>query len=194
MTITNGYTTLANIRALRSLDTADTASDALIERAIEQASRMIDNVTGRTFYTRTETHYYGPESIEGRTLTLSDDDLLTVTSLTDGDGGVIASADYRLKPLNRSPKWQIDLKADSAADWNCSEDDPVTVEGTWGFATSAPMDIQSICEDLVLKFLNARYGSAPQGDVQVTGAGVILSPKMLSADNMRVLSSYTRRM
>lgn len=190
MTITNGYTTLANIRALRALEPTDTASDAIIERAVEQASRVIDNVTQKTFYARTETHYYEPESIDGRTLTILDDYLLTITTLTDGAGNVIPSTEYRLYPLNKSPKWQIVLNADSTYNWNCADGDVVTVAGTWAFVATAPMDIQGVCEDLVLRALNARYGM-PQGDVTVTGAGVILTPKMLTADNMRVLSAYT---
>lgn len=194
MAITNGYTTLANIRALRALDATDTASDAVIERAVEQASRIIDNVTGRTFYARTETHYYEPENLDGRVLTILDDDLLTVTSLLDGEGTTIVSTEYRLRPLNKSPKWRIEIKVDSAVDWECGAGDVVTVTGTWGYVAIAPLDIQSVCEDLALRFLNARFGGAPQGDVTVTGAGVVLSPKMLTADNMRVLNAYVRHL
>jgi hypothetical protein len=48
MAITNGYATLAQVKA--SLRITDTVDDALIELAIEAASRDIDATCGRVFY------------------------------------------------------------------------------------------------------------------------------------------------
>ena len=49
MAITNGYATLPEVKAELRLTT--TVDDARIERAIEAASRAIDNATLRRFYT-----------------------------------------------------------------------------------------------------------------------------------------------
>jgi len=48
MAITNGYATLAEVKA--SLRLTDNTDDTLLERAIESASRRIDGYCGRFFY------------------------------------------------------------------------------------------------------------------------------------------------
>jgi predicted ThiF/HesA family dinucleotide-utilizing enzyme len=47
MSITNGYATLSDVKA--SLRLTDNIDDALLNTAIESASRMIDGFTARTF-------------------------------------------------------------------------------------------------------------------------------------------------
>lgn len=51
MAIVDGYATLPEVKAELRLTT--TVDDARIERAVEAASRLIDNVTGRRFVTAT---------------------------------------------------------------------------------------------------------------------------------------------
>lgn len=50
MAISNGYTTLNELKAFVSIATADTDHDSDLERSVEAASRMIDNYCGRIFY------------------------------------------------------------------------------------------------------------------------------------------------
>ena len=49
MAITNGYASLADVKAALRIPSADTIDDSLLETAIESASRMIDSYTARTF-------------------------------------------------------------------------------------------------------------------------------------------------
>ncbi len=53
MAITNGYATLSEVKA--SLRLTDNTDDALLERAIESASRRIDGYCGRFFYKTSQT-------------------------------------------------------------------------------------------------------------------------------------------
>ncbi len=46
-----------------------------------------------------------------------DDDLLTITTLTNGDTTVITSTYYDLLPKNDSPKYAIQLKESSPYYW-----------------------------------------------------------------------------
>ena len=57
MAITNGYATLAEVKsALRITDAVD---DAILEMAVESASRLIDGHAGRQFYSiGTATRYF----------------------------------------------------------------------------------------------------------------------------------------
>jgi hypothetical protein len=54
MTITNGYTTLAQFKEYLTPEAGtDTGDDALMEALIEMASRAIERHTGRVFYDTT---------------------------------------------------------------------------------------------------------------------------------------------
>lgn len=100
MAITNGYATLAQVKsALRITDAID---DAIIELAIEAASRQIDSVCERFFYSTTATRVYAPTDWQITEI----DDLVTLTTLktssnVDGVFDVTwASTQYQLEPLN----------------------------------------------------------------------------------------------
>ena len=61
MAIANGYATLAQIKAALRIPSADATDDALLEMAVESASRLIDAYCGRNFVyggTAATTRYY----------------------------------------------------------------------------------------------------------------------------------------
>ena len=100
MSITNGYATLANIKA--ALRIQDSVDDALLDISIEAASREIDGWCERVFSQSTATRIYRPTDV----FTVEVDDLQSITTLkTDADGtGTFgttwSTADYQLNPLN----------------------------------------------------------------------------------------------
>ena len=102
MAITNGYTTLADVK--RSLDITDSVDDALLELCITAASRAIDNMTERTFFQGTATRVFVPDD----SFFCPIDDLYQLTTLktsddADQDFDIVWSAtDYQLEPLNGS--------------------------------------------------------------------------------------------
>ena len=65
-----------------------------------------------------------------------DDDLLTVTTLTNGDEDEteITNAQYWLWPRNETPKTGIKLKSDYS--WEFDIDCFISVAGTWGYMTA----------------------------------------------------------
>ncbi len=64
MAITNGYTTLAQIKKALRIPTADTVDDELLELSIEGASRTIDGVADRVFYsTAGATRVFIPDTV-----------------------------------------------------------------------------------------------------------------------------------
>lgn len=195
MTITNGYTTLDNIKALLRIKTtpADTTEDALLERMVENASRLFDGESGRTFYARSETRYFDVPT--GRSLWL-DDDLLTVTAITNGDGTEIADTEYILEPRNGSPKYKITLKQSSSVRWTTdgsgNTEGVIAVEGSWGYASSAPADVRGAVESIVTTTYRSRYGQNVQGAAQVTAAGVVITPQDIPAEAWAVIRRYRR--
>jgi hypothetical protein len=101
MAITNGYCTLSDVKsAFRITDSVD---DAMLEIAIESASREIDGYCERVFYNAgTATRVYVPTD----TFYVETDDIITLTTLKTSSTGVSfditwsSSGDYQLEPLN----------------------------------------------------------------------------------------------
>jgi len=99
--ITNGYATLAEVKA--ALRIADTLDDSLLEMAVESASRLVDGYCGRIFYNAgTVTRIYTPNDV----LTVELDDFVSIStfkSSTNADAvfdQTWAATDYQLEPLN----------------------------------------------------------------------------------------------
>lgn len=131
---------LVNDRWYVSLDTlkselgeTSTTNDARLSRYIAQASRAIEQETRRTFIPVTETRYFDVPS-DGVKLFLQDDDLLSITTLSD-DTGTITSTYYWLYPLNLFPKHTILLDTENLGRAFEYDDEPnkaITIAGQWG--------------------------------------------------------------
>jgi len=103
LAITNGYCTLADVKA--ALRISDAVDDALLENSVNAASRMIDQYCNRYFYSGSagEIRYY--KANDGFTCWI--DDAISVTELkTSSTDPLIydttwAAEDYQLLPANR---------------------------------------------------------------------------------------------
>ena len=194
MTITNGYATLAEVKAYIDTATTNAGDDSVIEDMVEMASRLIDRLTLRTFYARTETHYFSYSG--GRGLEM-DDDLLTVTTLTNGDDDEISSDDYNLLPFNRSPKHEIRLKQSSTEGWEIDTDGNtegvISVAGTWGYSATAPADIKHACISIVISAYHRRFGQGVEGVAQITAVGVVITPQDIPKDAWVIINPYRKR-
>lgn len=107
MAITNGYCTLAEVKAALKIDSGDTSVDALLERSVEVASRRIDGDTSRRFYAdaAATARIYAAERNE----VLFVDDISSTTGLViktdnNADGTyettLAVGVDLQLEPLN----------------------------------------------------------------------------------------------
>lgn len=100
MAITNGYATLAQIKASARID--DSVDDDLLELAVESASRQIDAACETQFFQTSTTRVYTPQD----SYVTEIDDLVSVTTIktssaADGVFDVTwTSSDYQLEPLN----------------------------------------------------------------------------------------------
>jgi hypothetical protein len=150
MAITNGYSTLAQVKsALRITDNLD---DSLLEMAIESASRAIDSYTNRNFYNAgTAVRYYAPNG----PLTVTTDDMISLSSLetmsdTDDTFDTTWTAtDYQLEPLNgvvdgiTQPYTQIRAVGDYTF-LELAGEATVKVTGVWGW-TAVPIQVTQAC-------------------------------------------------
>ena len=195
MAIDNGYATLDEYKGFGDVDSTDANDDAAIEKIIEGVSRYIDLKTQRTFYARTETRKYNLPSDGGRELEL-DDDLLTITTLSNGDGVAIASSDYNLIPINETPKSAIRLKQTSTVFWTLDSDGNsefvIDVAGTWGYMTNHTDDIREACLMITQSFVKRRFGTNVSGQVKITAAGIVITPQDVPSAAADIINIYKK--
>lgn len=147
--------------------TLNTFDDDLLTRYVYEASSAVEAHCGRRFAdvtngigTLTRKFDYASPPLFGRVLFV-DDDLLSVTTLTNGDGNAIASTNYRLLPPNDSPKYGIELYDDSTVSWVAGDhrQEAIQVQGSWGYATSTltmPQDVRTAASKLAAWFYQTR--------------------------------------
>lgn len=172
MSITNGYATLAELKAVMRIPSIDTVDDALLNTSIEAASRQLDGHCERVFYQAAGTRVYTPND----SILVETDDIVSVTTIkSSADGkGVFgttwAATDFQLEPLNGqaggivTPANKIRAVGDYL--WpTYGEEATVQVVGTFGWA-AVPIAIKQATLMLAQRQFK-RYDS-PLG---VTGFG-----------------------
>lgn len=178
MALTNAYAALTDVKAALRMGTADTTDDALLELAIESASRMIDDDCGRVFYASGTgvTRYFKPD----RDDFCRTDDLISISALaTDADGDGVyettwTATDYRTNPGNNiagGQAWPTTaLVATQSLYFPVDEEDELTVAvtGNYGFGTAVPTAIKNatVLQSLRLyKRFDSPLGVAGFGDM-----------------------------
>ena len=196
MAITNGYATLAQVKA--ALRISDAVDDSLLEMAVESASRAIDGHAGRYFYsTGTATRYYAAED---SFITQIDDisgTALVLETSSAGDGvfdTTWSPIDYQLEPLNGNvdglavpytriravENYLFPVEADQAL---------VKVTAVFGWA-SVPIAITQACiiqASRIFKRLDSPLGVAGFGDL-----GAISVTRDIDPDVAQLVAPYRR--
>ena len=193
MAITNGYATLAQVKAAMRI--TDSVDDDLLETAIESASRQIDGHCERRFYTTATTRIYTPND----SFVCEIDDLVSITSLktsSDVDGSfdtTWANDDYQLEPLNGIAGGmdvsytQIRATGDYLFPLSGGEA-TVQVVGTFGWA-SVPSDIEQAC--IILSQRQYKRYDSPLGVAGIGDIGIIRVSR-IDPDVASILAPYRR--
>lgn len=183
MAIVNGYCSLAEIKA--SAHITDNVDDALLELAVESASRMVDSYTQRYFYNAgTATRLFAPQD----SYVAEIDDLISLTTLqtSDGDdfGTTWAAKDYQLEPLNGNvdgltghPTTRIRAVDDFI--FNVLDGEAtVKVIGVWGWSAvpTAVKQATVIQAARIFKRNDSPLGIAGFGEMGAVRVGVQLDP------------------
>jgi len=189
------YITLEDLRSHLDIDL--TSDNPLLQEAIEDAQSYIDSQTNRHFEAETDTRYYdrsARDRWDSRLLNLFNDDLLTITTLTNGDssGTVIASTKYWLTPRNEGPPYHgILLKTDIADYWEWDTDYWVSVAGTWGYSTTVPDDIRRATAILASYLYRQKDGAAWE-TTAIVESGAIAIPQGIPATVDRIIKRYRK--
>jgi len=186
MAITNGYTTLAQVKKALRIPVSDTIDDDLLELSIEGASRTIDGMADRVFYSTSGTRVFIPTD----SFLTEIDDLSTLTSIKTSSNadGVFditwTASDYQLEPLNAlsggqtSPTTRIKAVGDFLfpiydPKTTNSREATVQVTGTFGWL-SVPVAIKQATLILAMrqfKRYDSPLGVSGFGDIGVVRVG-----------------------
>lgn len=204
MAITNGYITTGDLQL--AIDPGNDVSwsgidDSVMETIIAATSRAIDNMTGRRFYSATETRYYTARWSDW----LPVDDLLSVSTLKTDDNGdgthntTWAASDYILQPRNAAadsdnvrPYTSIEINENGDYSFPINVVDGVELVGTFGYRETPPPEIKQACllmSHRLWKRKDAIFGVA--GNIQ-QGVTVVQAHIRKDADVMLLLSSHVQ--
>jgi hypothetical protein len=194
MAISNGYATLATVKGV--LRITDSNDDAILEQAIEAASRRIDGYCGRFFYSKSATvSLFALTNFVCPTV----NDLVSVTTLKtddDGDGSFettwTSGVDYQLEPLDTSitglPYRKVTaIGAKTFPLFFVPNLPGVQIAGSWGFS-SVPTDVEEACILLSIRGF-ARYNAA----LGVVGfADMAIQVRAIDPDVRDLLNQYRK--
>ena len=181
MAITNGYCTLAQIKAATRI--TDAIDDALLEMAVESASRLIDAECDRNFYSGgTATRDFIPNDY----YVVDTDDLTSIVSVKLDDAGnrdfpvTLAVSDYQTEPVNQKvsgnafPITRLRMVGDYLLPiWG--KQATVRIEGVYGF-TPTPIQVTQACviqAGRIFKRNESFLGVAGWGDLGAIRVGKV---------------------
>jgi hypothetical protein len=124
--------TLYQLRQRLGLAISDTADDPRLLSALQTASAQIERLAGRRFCPRLATLQHSIARKAPGELLL-DDDLLQLTSLTNGDGSSIALSDVITLPAGDSAFAILRLINGATFVWNSTPLRAISVTGIWGW-------------------------------------------------------------
>lgn len=177
---------------------SDNVDYDLLNSLLDRAQTFIEDYTGRVFEAVNATRSFDAvEDVDGLTLYL-DDDLVSDTdvSVTNGDGTTFSDSDYVFEPRNDDPRWGIKLLGSTGRFWeedtNGDAEDAISVSGNWGFASTAPKDIQHALIRLTRWMYKQRSAEFDVDSPVVTPDGSMILPASIPKDVITILNHYKK--
>lgn len=138
------------------LQVGTTTDDALLQASLDWADQFIwEQTNHRKFAAYTATRYFGPDNIDWDDSTFTapipmvfgpykrlflDEDLLSVTAVTNGDGSSIPvdGSGFFYEPFNAAANGEPyqSILLHQAYAWIWTPDSRITITGSWGFSTT----------------------------------------------------------
>jgi hypothetical protein len=141
------YCSIDNIKNSGRLNISGSTYDSDLISAAEAISRRIDEwyglVANSFAQSISSTRYFDDDCVDGDSLYL-DHPIISIDSITDGQGNSVASANYRLHPRNAARYSEVRLLS-TADSWAFDTDGEIAVVGKWGYSASPPADIAEAC-------------------------------------------------
>ncbi len=116
--------------------------------------------------------------------------LLTVTTLTNGNGALIPSPAYRLEPRNENHYFSIRIL--SGYSWSFATDGEISVSGKWGRSSSVPAPVKEATAMFAAWTLK-RYQAALQDATANFDLGQITYSESVPKQIKALLTPYVNR-
>ena len=193
MAITNGYCTLAELRAAMR-EPANAALNTLLENAIEGASRRIDGYCSQVFFSTAKVITFYPQHSTRLAVPALSTVPTTVKTAPDSAGVYqttwVNGTDYQLEPLEAGIESRpyrsiaaIGTKSFSVVDR--SSRPSVQIDAVWGWA-AIPDDIREAC--LILAHRSFKRHDSPLG---VLGSSeMLITVRAVDPDVRDMLQPY----
>lgn len=182
--------------------------DSLLSLCIDRAQHTIESYTNRKFEATADTTRkftptvddvylgtgYAGDLIDDETLG-TDYDLISITSITNGDATNLPTAQVVMLPLNTTPAWAVRIKQGSTYAWTYADNSygAVSITGRWGYSLTAPANIQQACLRLASQMYRQRDGSPDLSDSIISADGSAIVSGAMRSDVKALLNPYRRR-
>lgn len=189
------YCTLAEVK--QYIDSDEVTDDALIEDLIDYAQKIIDDYCGRVFEASSDTtrKFSAVDDVEDAVLWL-DEDLASITTITNGDGTTVTSSQYVTIPPNDAPYYGIRIRSDQSIAWTYStyHENAISISGKWAFSTTAPNSVKHACIRLAAFLYRQRDSSSDFDRPVVVEGSITVLPGDLPRDVQLILRPYVKGM
>jgi uncharacterized phage protein (predicted DNA packaging) len=191
------YISLAELKEYLKIDSG--SEDHILEECIEDAQAQIEGHTSRVFEASADsTRYFAVGKDTDEDDLYFDEDICAITTVKtnadNGSGGTtIIPSYYFTTPRNRTPYFKITLSSDCPYSWDYTNNPEggITVTGKWAYSLTAPYDIKRACRRLA--GYNYKNREAQVFDTTaIPEQGVIMIPKGIPADVIRILEPYRK--
>jgi hypothetical protein len=187
------YCTLQQVKDHLGITEAE--DDALLTVLIANAQSIIDAFCHRTFEAAADTTrtFDAVDDVHGDTLLL-DEDLASITSVTNGDSVVVTSSEYVTEPRNSTPYYALSIRSDADVVWTYTDyhENAISIVGRWAYSTTAPNDINYYCKYLTAWLYRQKDTTADIDRPLLAGDGTVVLPQQLPAVVVAGLKTYRR--
>ena len=193
------YITVSGLKTFMEIESAN--DDILLASFCEMAQDTVNIFTNRVFEALTDTtRHFTPLSQrvngdlcpDGITLSF-DTDLVSITSIVNGDNTTLPSGSYVALPLNTPQKSEVRLRNNSNYFWTYT-DDPVgsvAITGRWAWSLTPPASVV-IATYLLARFYYERRADTSSSRDVLSSDGVVLASAKFPADVLKLLGPYKR--
>lgn len=165
--------------------------NALLSACIDRAESAINDYTRRQFAGTAGTVYYNRYTqgqVRSQALYL-DEDLYSLTSLTNGDGQTIPTGSVWLEPRNEGPPYRM-LRLKSSYVWVWNTDSDVIIAGTFGFSTVPPDAIVQAAVRYSAHLFRQKDAGGPDNMAGFPEGGQVQYPEGMPSDVRWLLAPY----
>lgn len=193
------YITVSGLKVYLEITSSD--DDAILATFCEAAQAEVESYTQRVFeapadttrwFTPLDRAHGGDLLRDGYTLAF-DTDLVSITSIVNGDGTTLPSGAYIALPLNQPQKEMVKIKNNVQYFWTYG-DEPVgsvAITGRWAWSLTPPGPVVMATYMLARYLYDRRNDSSSSRDV-LSSDGVVIAAAKVPGDIFKLLAPYKR--